>query len=256
MKALARLAGWFLVPVLGVGKLVGRLLPTRGYGRREPLEDEEAPDWKDVLASYEQASKDVVKWWLEGEGYTLDTILTRDMRKETARDIVFNLMNGVREGFIDPGFARCITYALSCIIIEQKFSGLNPEERPSPAWACEYCVFFRGLKDVLLPDPESEDMERRRGDKLGICKKHDLIAMSEVPTGACGEFTLERRKHLRVLKQTNEELQLWYLVHRHKSAQEELDRIKDFRREVKRQIEEQLKQKRRRRRTDYSLRSG
>ncbi|MFQ5906961.1 MAG: hypothetical protein ACE5JA_10385 [bacterium] len=254
MKALARVLGWLLVPVLAVGKAAGRLLPKHGYGRQEVCGRSEALDWAGFVRSYKDASKDVVKWWLEGDGYTLNSILTSEVKKETARDLMFNLMSGVREGFIDPEFARCLTYALSCAVIEQGAGNQRSSEIPSPAWACEYCVLFEGLKEVLLPDPESPREDKRRGNKLGVCERRGRITMRQVRTSACEDFTLERRKHLKLLKQANEELQLWYLVHRHQATEEELIRIKDFRNKVKTQIHEKLKERRKQRRTDHSFR--
>jgi len=253
MKTLTRLIGWFLVPLFAVGRFAGRLLPEPRHRKPVLPKSADSIDWLDFVRSYEKASGDVVKWWLEGDGYTLDGIIASDFKKETARDIMFNLMNGVRDGFIDPEFARCLTYALSCAAIKRGFDGVASYAVPSPAWPCEYCVFFNGLDEVLLPEPASPDRNRERGNKSGKCQTHGRVTMKEVPAGSCSEFVTERRKHLKVLKQTNEELQLWYLVHRHRATDEELIKMKDFRDEIKTQIQQKLRERRKRRATDHSF---
>lgn len=241
-----------MVPVLAVGKFTSRLFPGPEKEKWSSPEHAESSAWSELTKSYEEASRDVVKWWLQGEGYSLDELLASGLRKETAKDLMFNLMTGVKEGFIDPEFARCLAYALASVVVEQK---LNPAQRPTRAWACEYCVFFEGLRDVLLPDLESADEKKRLGDKLGTCGRRGPITMRNVPTGTCIEFAVEKRRHMRVLKQTNEELQLWYLVHRHKASPGEIEQTRKFRMEVKNQLKNKSKERRKRRAADYSLRT-
>jgi hypothetical protein len=254
MRLLAALIGWALLPFFAVGRLVGRLLPSSGQAETESREALLKGDWSDLVKSYNEASRNVVNWWLHGEGYTLDGVLSSERRRETARDLIFNLMTGVREGFVDPEFARCLAFALSCAVVQQRPGGLGADRIPSPAWPCEYCVFFKGLKEVSLPEPDSLEHERRHGNKLGECERKGPVTMREIPAGACDEFRIEKRKQLRLLKQTNEELQLWYLVYGRKADAQERARVLELRRDIKEQMRAEQRQRRRRRATDYSLR--
>ncbi len=253
MRFVAALIGWALFPFFAVGRLTGRLLPSAEPVDTESRESVERSDWSDIVRSYNEASRSVVNWWLHGEGYTLDGVLSSEKRRETARNLVLNLMNGVREGFVDPEFARCLAFALSCAVVQRRPGGLGADRIPSPAWPCEYCVFFKGLKEVILPEPDSPEYRRRHGNKLGECERHGPVTMKEMPAGACEEFRVEKREQLRLLKQTNEELQLWYLVYGRRADARERARVLELRRDIKEQMRAELKQRRRRRATDYSL---
>jgi len=253
MRLLTILIAWTLIPLFAAGRLAGRLLP--------PIRDQRFPDdesagssyWKDFNKSYNEASREVVKSWLKGEGLTIEDVLDSGLRKESARELTLNLMTGVREGFIDPGFAQCLTYALSCAVIEQRNEGFGRSARLTASWPCEYCVFFKGLRDIVLPDPDAQNPYSRSGNKLGECERHGPITMKEIRPGSCDDFTPERRRHLMLLKQANEELQLWYLLHRHHASPEELREVREFRHELIREIKQETRKKRRRRVTDFSL---
>ena len=246
------LIGWALVPLFAAGRLASRLLPAPRYHRRQADSDADQAYWTEFTRSYDAASRDVVATWLKGEGHTIQDIIDSGLSKKTARELALNLMAGVRDGFIDPSFAHCLTYALSCALIEQK-DGRSSSTDVNPSWPCEYCVFFRGLRDIILPQPDSPDPDARAGNKLGECVRHGPVTMRGVPPGSCDEFTVERRKRLKLLKQTNEELQLWYLINRRNSSTRELGRMREFRRDLKKEIQTEIKKKRKRRAADYSL---
>jgi hypothetical protein len=251
-RLVATLIGWTLVPFFAAGRLLSLLLP-RPYAQKGPEDNNTSTTyWKDFTDSYDAASKDVVGLWLKAEGLTIEKLLEHGLTKATARGLTLNLMAGVREGFIDPGFAHCLTYALSCAVIEGKDGESPSYQSATPSWPCEYCIFFRGLKDIALPEPHSSDPQKRAGNKLGECEKRGAITMKGVPPGSCDEFTLEKRRRLKLLKRTNEELQLWYLIHRHDAPSDELQRVRAFRHELKKEIQKETRKKRRRRATDYS----
>jgi hypothetical protein len=253
MRLLTILIGWTLVPFFMAGRFAGRLLPAR---RSQGPDDDSTTSqtyWQEFTDSYDAASKVVVNSWLKSEGHTIDEIINSGLSKETARELALNLMAGVRDGFIDPGFAHCLIYALSCAMIDQRGGRRCASARLTASWPCEYCVFFKGLRDVILPQPDSPDPSMRSGDKLGECERHGPVTMRGMPPGSCDEFTIERRRHLKLLKQTNEELQLWYLVNRRKSCPYELTRMREFRQNLKDEIKKEMQKKRKRRATDFTF---